>query len=157
MKDFETYNHGTSLGMLVYNIVFSPTGATQKVADTFTGSFCSECIDIDLINRRSDFSSFSFQAEDICIVSVPFYGRWVPETAVSRLHQMKGNGAKAILIVVYGNRAYDDTFVELQDILTGAGFVCIAAVAATAEHSIMRQFATGRSDAQDEKEHIVFG
>ena len=43
------------------------------------------------------------------------------------------------LIVVYGNRAYDDTFVELQDVLTGAGFVCIAAVAATAEHSIMRQ------------------
>ncbi len=64
---------------------------------------------------------------------------------------------QAHLIVFYGNRAYDDTFVELQDVLTGAGFVCIAAVAATAEHSIMRQFATGRSDAQDEKEHIVFG
>ncbi len=142
--------------MSVYNIVFSPTGGTKRVADAFTGSFCSESIDIDLINRRSDFSSFSFQAEDICIVSVPSYGGRVPETAVSRLHQMKGNGAKAILIVVYGNRAYDDTFVELQDVLTEAGFVCIAAVAAIAEHSIMRQFATGRPDAQDEKELAVF-
>ena len=54
---------------------------------------------------------------------------------------MSGNGAKAILTAVYGNRAYEDTLLELKDLLTAAGFFCAAAVAAVAEHSIMRQFA----------------
>ncbi len=69
---------------------------------------------------------------------------------------MRGAKALAILIVVYGNRAYDDTFTELQDTLADAGFSCVAAVAAIAEHSIMRQFAAGRPDAQDEKELADF-
>ena len=70
---------------------------------------------------------------------------------------MKGNQAGAILITVYGNRAYDDTFAELQDVLEGSGFSCKAAVAAVAEHSIMRQFAAGRPDDQDRKELEEYG
>lgn len=138
--------------MSVYNLVFSPTGGTRKVADIFTGSFCDRSTYIDLTGHDEDFSKHTFQQEDICIVSVPSYGGRVPAIAVSRLRQLRGNGARAVLIVVYGNRAYDDTFAELQDTLIDSGFVCIAAVAAIAEHSIMRQFAAGRPDAQDEKE-----
>lgn len=52
--------------------------------------------------------------------------------AVIRLARMKGNGARAVLVVVYGNRAYDYTFTELQDTLESAGFLCVAAVAAVA-------------------------
>ena len=62
----------------------------------------------------------------------------------------------AVLVVAYGNRAYEDTLAELQDVMENAGFVCAAAIAAVAEHSIMRQFATGRPDAQDEKELASF-
>ena len=140
--------------MSVYNIVFSPTGGTQRVADIFAKSFCmgDACIHIDLTSHETDFSQFTFEEKDICIVSVPSYGGRVPAAAVARLCGMKGNKAAAILIAVYGNRAYDDTLAELQDTLTGAGFSCIAAVASVAEHSIMPQFASGRPDAQDEKE-----
>lgn len=142
--------------MPVYNIVFSPTGGTKKIADLFATSFYPGTNYIDLTDYNKDFSFFSFCAEDICIVSVPSYGGRVPAIAISRLHQMNGNGAKAILIVVYGNRAYEDTFTELQDTLTNLGFSCIAAVAAIAEHSIMRQFAAGRPNIQDEKEIAAF-
>ncbi len=142
--------------MSVYHIVFSPTGGTKKVSDCFTKSFSSENVLIDLTDRGKDFSSCSFAETDVCIVSVPSYGGRVPETAVSRLRQMKGNNASAILIAVYGNRAYDDTFAELKDVLTESGFSCIAAVAAVAEHSIMRQYAAGRPDAQDEEELAGF-
>lgn len=62
---------------------------------------------------------------------------------------MRGNGAQAVLVCVYGNRAYEDTLVELEDAAKGAGFRVIAAVSAIAEHSIVRQFAAGRPDAQD--------
>ncbi|MCI8464503.1 MAG: 4Fe-4S binding protein [Lachnospiraceae bacterium] len=142
--------------MSVYEIVFSPTGGTQKAADSFTDAFCKAHVYLDLTRQDQDFSAYSFQEEDVCIVAVPSYGGRVPEPAVSRLRQMIGNKARAILMVVYGNRAYEDTFVELQDVLEDAGFSCVAAVASVAEHSIIRQFAAGRPDAADEKELADF-
>ena len=142
--------------MSVYDIVFSPTGGTKKVTDLFADAFCGQSTHIDLSDHSRDFSALSFNKEDICIVSVPSYGGRVPAIAVSRLAQLKGNGARAVLIVVYGNRAYDDTFTELQDTLEAAGFTCVAAVAAVAEHSIMRQYAARRPDAEDAKELAAF-
>lgn len=142
--------------MAIYDIVFSPTGDTKKVSDLFTKAFCGQSTHIDLIDRSKDFSILSFSREDICIVAVPSYGGRVPAVAVTRLAQMKGNGARAVLIVVYGNRAYDDTFAELQDTLEAAGFICVAAMAAVAEHSIMRQYAAGRPDVADAKELAAF-
>ena len=129
--------------MSVYDMVFSPTGGTKRVSDLFTEAFCGQSSHIDLTDHARDFS-LSFNREDICIVSVPSYGGRVPAPAVSRLAQMKGNGARAVLLVVYGNRAYDDTFAELQDTLEASDFCCTAAVAAVAEHSIMRRYASGR-------------
>lgn len=70
---------------------------------------------------------------------------------------MKGNQARAIPVTVYGNRAYDDTMLELNDVLSEAGFRPVAAIAAVAEHSIMRQFAAGRPDAEDRRELEGFG
>lgn len=64
---------------------------------------------------------------------------------------LSGQGARAVLVCVYGNRAYEDTLVELEDAAKQAGFRIIAAVAAVAEHSIARQFAAGRPDMQDAK------
>ena len=140
--------------MAVYEIVFSPTGGTEKVSGIFTKAFCKKSDRINLIEREQDFSACVFQEIDTCIVAVPSYGGRVPDVAVSRLRRMKGNKAKAILIVVYGNRAYEDTFAELQDVLEESGFVCVSAVAAIAEHSIMHQFAAGRPDEKDQQELV---
>lgn len=143
--------------MRVHTIVFSPTGGTKKITDILVKQFASETENIDLFSRDNDFSQYSFCETDICVVAVPsFYGR-VPVTAAERLRRMDGNGAKAVLIVSYGNRAVDDTLLELQDILTGRGFRTVAAVAAVAEHSIMHRFGAGRPDAEDEKELTEFG
>ncbi len=142
--------------MAIYEITFSPTGGTAKAAELFTQSFAAEHSGIDLTDAGLRFDGFAFGPEDVCIVAVPSYGGRVPVPAAARLQQMHGNGAGAILMVVYGNRAYDDTFAELQDLLTNAGFRCAAGIAAVAEHSIMRQFAAGRPDAQDAKELAGF-
>ena len=45
---------------------------------------------------------------------------------------------------------------ELQDTLESCGFICVAAVAAVAEHSIFRQFAAGRPDKDDAQELAEF-
>ena len=110
----------------------------------------------DLTDSKTDFSGISLKEEDAALIAVPSYGGRVPETAVKRLSQIKGNGAKAILVCVYGNRAYEDTLAELEDTAKAAGFRITAAVAAVAEHSIARQFAAGRPDSQDQAQLTEF-
>lgn len=142
--------------MKIYEIVFSPTGGTKKVADIIAKGVGTDSVQIDLTDRNFDFSSLLFENEDVCIVAIPSYGGRIPCIAGERLKQMKGNKARAIPVTVYGNRAYDDTMLELNDVLSEAGFCPVAAIAAVAEHSIMRQFAAGRPDAEDRRELTDF-
>ena len=135
--------------MSVYKITFSPTGGTEKIASRLASVF-GDVHNIDLTDPAADYSRMILNPDDICITAVPSFGGRVPAAAASRLAQIQARGAKAIATVVYGNRDYDDTLLELQSILTAAGFRCAAAVAAIAEHSILRQFAQGRPDTEDE-------
>ena len=135
--------------MKLYDIVFSPTGGTKKVADYLTGALEGAVTTVDLTDSKQDFHAISLTKEDVAVISVPSYGGRVPAVAVERLVMVHGNGARAILVCVYGNRAYEDTLVELEDTAKRAGFQVIGAVAAIAEHSIARQFAAGRPDALD--------
>lgn len=135
--------------MKLYEISFSPTGGTKKVSQLLSGALAAERQAVDLTDSHLDFSAVTLSGEDAAVISVPSYGGRVPAVAVQRLARVKGNGARAILVCVYGNRAYEDTLVELADTASQAGFQVIAAVAAVAEHSIARQFAAGRPDSQD--------
>ena len=142
--------------MKLYNIVFSPTGGTKKVSALLTDALDGEVALVDLTDSKQDFHTVSLIQEDVAVISVPSYGGRVPAVAVKRLCMVHGNGARAVLVCVYGNRAYEDTLVELEDAAKQAGFQVIAAVAAIAEHSIARQFAAGRPDAQDAKQLYEF-
>ena len=106
--------------MAFYLISFSPTGGTHRAAGLFAQSFSKECIPVDLTDRTLTFSGIPFSKQDICLAAVPAYGGRVPCPAAARLAQMHGGGARAILMAVYGSRAYEDTLAELYDILTAA-------------------------------------
>lgn len=138
--------------MRLFEILFSPTGGTKKVCEVLSDEFQGEKIKINLINMDSLNCREEMKADDICLIAVPSFGGRVPVPAVESLKKIRGNHAKAILVVVLGNRAYDDTLIELKDIAEESGFVCIAAIAANAEHSIMHQFGSGRPDKQDREE-----
>lgn len=135
--------------MNIYEISFSPTGGTKKVADFLANELSREITNVDLSNGKEDFHRFSLTKEDVSIVAVPSYSGRVPSTAAERISKIQGNGAKAIIVCVYGNRAYEDTLVELQDLLQQAGFSVVSAVAAIAEHSIAHRYATNRPDEKD--------
>ncbi len=136
--------------MKLYEICFSPTGGTKKVADMLANSLTEKIQHVDLTDSKTDFAEISTDEDDLAVIAVPSYGGRVPGPAAERISKIQGNGAKAVLVCVYGNRAYEDTLVELEDIAKQAGFRITAAFAAIAEHSIARQFATGRPDQQDE-------
>ena len=138
--------------MNIYQITFSPTGGTDKVASILSNVWEGQKRKIDLLKKDLEEYQVQLTPEDICIVAVPAYGGRVPGIAVEHLKLLKGNGAKAVLVAVYGNRKIDDTLVELQDVLEEVEFQCVAGIEAVAEHSLMRQFATGRPDNEDKKE-----
>lgn len=135
--------------MSVYKIVFSHTGGTGKAAQCPAEEPGQEIKTVDLTDADADFTSVSLSEGDICVAAVPSFGGRVPKTAAERPEKIKGGGAAAIAVAVYGNRAYDDTLPELKNILKGCGFRCAAAVAAVAEHSIIHKFAAGRPDRKD--------
>ena len=144
-----------------YELYFSPTGGTltsvKKFGPKIFGILGMEPVPVNLrtlVREGGELPAFS--AEDICLISVPSFAGRVPLPAVNLLQQLKGNGARAILHVVYGNRAIDDTLLELRDIMHEAGFVCAAAAETVAEHSMFRQFGAGRPDADDEAEMQAF-
>lgn len=142
--------------MSFYEIYFSPTGGTKKVADTLGEDLYTEKIKIDLIKNAKALETLSLAKEDICLVAVPSYGGRVPVTVVEQLKTVKGNGARAILAAVYGNRHIDDTLIELYDILKENEFACVAGVEAVAEHSLMHRFGAGRPDVQDRRKLAEF-
>lgn len=138
--------------MNALQITFSPTGGTDKVTEIITKAWGIAVNKIDLCNAETNFSSLAFEEDDIAVISVPSYGGRVPGLAAQRISELHGKQIPCVIVCVYGNRAYEDTLIELNDIAEKSGFKVIAAVAAIAEHSIMHQYATGRPDAQDEDE-----
>lgn len=140
----------------MYEMIFSPTGGTKKVADILCGALDDSQTIIDLTDRKWDSETQRFSSRDLCLIAVPSYGGRVPSIAAERIGQFSGNGAKVVLAVVIGNRAYDDTMLELKELAIQAGFLPVAAVCANAEHSMMRQFGAGRPDAKDRSELTSF-
>lgn len=145
--------------MKINKIYFSPTGSTKKivniVAMAWEGSDF-DVVDIDCSVPGINYSTYSFAKDELCVIGVPSFGGRVPAIALSHLKQMTADGTPTLIITTYGNRDYDDTLLELQDTLKQKGFRVFAAIAAVAEHSIIRQFASGRPDKNDERELLEY-
>ncbi len=126
---------------------FSPTGGTKKVADAIAAGLGTPVTEIDLTN---EVSSATLGENDALMAVLPVYAGRVPQISLERLSALKGNGQKAVAVVVYGNREYDDALLETKDALEACGFQVVAAAAFIAEHSIVRSIASRRPDAEDE-------
>lgn len=137
------------MDMNIIQIVFSPTGGTQKAADMITSAWDIPVRKVDLSDLETDFSAVSLEKDDIAIIAVPSFGGRVPAPAIERLEEIKGNQAMGVLVCVYGNRAYEDTLIELNDSAEKSGFRVVAGIAAIAEHFIAHQYAAGRPDSAD--------
>lgn len=135
---------------MIYEVFFSATGRTKKVAEILDQAWGGTITQIDLSDPDVVNHIPTFSAEDILLVTVSVYEGRVPVPAAERLRKFRGNGAAAILTAVYGGRAIDDCLRELEDLLTAAGFCCRAAIEAVAEHSILH-YAEGRPNKSDQQ------
>ena len=132
--------------MRFIQMVFSPTGGTAAAAAAITSDWPNAEL-IDLTEQKEH--DYCFEADDVVLVAMPSFGGLAPQAALDRLKNIQGNGAKCVLAAVYGNRAIDDTLIQMEDAVEAKGFRVIAAISAVAQHSMLPQYATGRPDAQD--------
>ena len=141
-------------------IFFSPTKTTLQIVDAIgKGLGLTQVSRVDL-TFSSDSASMD-HAGDVVVIGTPVYAGRVPALAVERLRQnVQGKGRPAVLVVVYGNRAYEDALLELRNLAEELGFVPVAGAAFIGEHSFSTSelpVASGRPHEADLKKARAFG
>jgi ferredoxin len=139
-------------------IFFSPTGTTRAIALAVANGLGTDFSIVDLtFPRQPDPTPDSGPV----VIGVPVYSGRVPTLAVERLRQhVRGQGRSAVLVVVYGNRAFEDALLELRDLAEELGFVPVAGAAFVGEHSFSTAaypVAAGRPDQEDKGAARAFG
>lgn len=132
---------------------FSPTGGTKKVSDIFAAAVGKDAVWHDLGDKQTPTKQ---PQGELIIVAVPVFAGRIPSVVREKIKTLAGEGKQAVTIAVYGNRAYEDALLEMNDILKQAGFTVIAAAAFVAQHSIVPEVGAGRPDAEDIKEIRTF-
>jgi ferredoxin len=142
-------------------IYFSPTRTTKKVLESIAAGIQVQTIEhIDLTPYETRKRRFKELQNELTIIGTPVYGGRVPADAARRLRRLKGNNTPAVIVVVYGNRHYDDALLELNDLVIAIGFKPVAAGVFVAEHTFSREnmpIAGGRPDAEDIEKARKFG
>lgn len=145
--------------MNIHTLCFSPTGTTKKIVQGIAqGTGHNEICHTDITFRTP--SATNYGTGDLIIVAVPVYGGHVAPAAMKRMEGLRGNGALAVAVVVYGNRHYEHALEELADFLGGRGFRLIGAGTFIGEHSYSTPetpIAVGRPDTEDLACAVRFG
>lgn len=76
--------------MNVVEIIFSPTGGTEKAAHLLGQQWSENPVKIDLSDARTDFSQCVISEEDQVLVAMPSFGGRAPAVAMERLKQIAG-------------------------------------------------------------------
>ena len=102
---------------------FSPTGGTRRVMRALiTGTpregFAIRDFEFTLPEERR---MRRFTEEDAVVLCAPVYYGRIPTPLQTKL-PFEGNGARALAVVSYGNRAYEDALREWRDVLERHGF-----------------------------------
>ena len=142
-------------------IYFSPTGTTQKVLESIAKGIT--VVDVEHINltlpEGAQQTNPSF-LDELVIIGAPVYGGRLPVVAINRFKQLKASKTLAILIVVYGNREFEDALLELKNLAIELGFNPVAGGAFIGEHSFATKdvpIANGRPDSLDVQNAMNFG
>jgi len=142
-------------------IYFSPTETSVKIAVGIAkGVGAPKVTHMNLTVPQARSRSFPPVTEHLAIIAMPVYAGRLPEEAVARLRRVQGNGTPAVVVVLYGNRAYDDALIELRDLASECGFVPVAGGAFIGEHSFandVARIALSRPDASDLDKARDFG
>ncbi len=127
--------------MIIY---FSPTGGTARTAQLIGQRLHADTVDITVFDYE-----MSFEPEDLIFFCFPVLCGRIPSPLYQRMKNVSGNGARAVMVAVYGNRSVGDALLEMSDLCKKQGFVTVAGCEMIAPHSVDKRIAAGRPDASD--------
>jgi ferredoxin len=144
----------------VHLVYFSPTRTTKRVLEAIARSFPGAAVDLyDLTLPGARLPEETVGEGVLTIFGAPVYGGRIPAQARERLRLVRGGGL-AVVVVLYGNREFEDALVELRDLAQELGYTPIAGGAFIGEHSFSTPdvpVASGRPDAADLEKAAEFG
>ena len=142
-------------------VCFSPTGTTKKIIQAVARGINIKSLELlDITKPDARRQSIQTFENDLLIIGVPVYMGRVPALLMEYLHAVKAHMTPVVLVVVYGNRVFDNALLELKDILTERGCVPVACAAYIGEHSFSSSeipIAEGRPDTRDLNHAELFG
>lgn len=154
----EDYSMKIETLKLVY---FSPTGTTKTVVENIGAAIeVPKTVHIDITQPASRLQLLETSPSDLLIVGVPVYMGRVPDLVSGWLKSIFACNTIAVAVVVYGNRAYENALLELNDILITCGCHTIAEGAFVGEHSFSGSelpCSVGRPDYYDISDARNFG
>ena len=138
----------------VWAVWFSGTGTTEKtvrcIADGIAGALGAGRKDFSFTPPQARQEELTFSAHDLVVFGTPVYAGRVPNVLLPYLTgKIRGGGALAVPVVLFGNRDFDDGLIELRNILAEDGLHPVAAGAFVGEHSFSRVLGKGRPDGED--------
>jgi ferredoxin len=142
-------------------IYFSPTRTTRKVLEGIALGLNADKVEhIDLTAPESETTDPIPLNDDFVLMGAPVYAGRIPPDAIKRFNRIAARNTPAAIIVVYGNRAYDDALLELKDLSLERGLTPFAGGAFIGEHSYANgtvPIANGRPDEKDLEKAKEFG
>nr|WP_320009707.1 4Fe-4S binding protein [uncultured Desulfobulbus sp.] len=142
-------------------ITFSPTGTTQKIIENIAEGLAAQQIEqMNLTLPQPEVQDNDFSSDELAVIGAPVYAGRLPLDAIKRFQQLRAKKTPALLVVVYGNRAFEDALLELKELALSQGFLPIAGAAFIGEHSFATQdvpIANGRPDDQDVQQAVHLG
>lgn len=131
---------------------FSPTGGTKRVGELLAGFLAERTQTVDMEKAEAGKNSGIHTA----VIAVPVFGGRIPAFAADWLKDYCGTGKDVVTVAVYGNRAYEDALLELNDLAEKSGARVVASGAFVAQHSMVPEVGAGRPDEQDQAEMRKF-
>ena len=142
------------LPVRIHAVWFSATGTTKKtvtrIARRLADALGTAYEEYDYTLPAARQQALTIPAGELAVVGCPTYAGRVPNLLMPYLRDMvRGSGALAVPVVLFGNRNYDDALMELSQLLTAGGFTCVGGGAFVGEHSFSRTLGAGRPNAAD--------
>jgi len=142
-------------------IYFSATGTTRKILESIAEGIAVEAVEhINLTLPGGARQSPPPFSDELVVIGAPVYGGRLPIDAINRLKKLKASNTLAVIIVVYGNREFEDALLELKNLAIELGFNPVAGGAFIGEHSFATKdvpIANGRPDKLDVQKAMDFG
>lgn len=141
-------------------IYFSPTNTTRKILKQIAVGIGVKKINEFDVTTVNKLESLSLSKDELTIFGAPVYSGRIPGVSAKRFKKFSANNSPAVAVVVYGNRAFEDALLELNDLISLLGFKTIAAGAFIGEHSFSLNgfdIAKNRPDKKDITSAKEFG